>query len=201
MKQTPFIIISVIFSLLVIFIIAYSELLWSEAWILALLIMIPLFFGFIIILISSTIFLIKHRKIKYLVSLLINVASILIIVFCPLREWKNYYTFHMNFGDLSKIVKMVDSGELKPNVKYNQRLIRLPSQYKNLSVGGGEIIVTKINDSNIVFFYTLRGTPDGKAGFVHIPDKISLADLEGEIFYELRFQKKLVDNWFYIGAD
>ncbi len=201
MKLSTLIILSATLSLLGILTIAYSDLLWSELWLGVLFFEAPLFLGFLTIFISSIVLLIKHKRIKNLLPLFINVSTILIIVFCPLGDWKNSFTFQWHFDEMNKIVQMVNSGELSPNVKHNQRLIRLPSQYENLSVGGGEIIVDKINDLNVVFFYTFRGTPDGRAGFIHLPKKTSLADLKRKIYYELYFQKKLTDNWFYISAD
>ncbi len=103
--------------------------------------------------------------------------------------------FNTNLIDREKIISMVQSGELKPNVSYNQNLIQLPDEYKHLSKGGGDIMIEREGDTLKIFFFTFRGILDNFSGFAYIADNsvLSQTDFNGD-FDEI-IKKR--EHWFW----
>lgn len=195
-------IISIIFSFLLIITISFWDKLWSELWLISLFIGLPILIGFIIVFIISVYYVLKDRKNKkYLIPFIINLITIMIIVFLPLNWMRTYISFEMNLNKFEKIVQMVEVNELKPNAKKNNSLVNLPREYRHLSVGGGQIIVMNIDDQKVIFFYTFRGIPDGRSGIVYVPENVNFEELHGEIYFELHKKRELKENWYYIKAD
>jgi hypothetical protein len=92
------------------------------------------------------------------------------------------------------IVRRIAAGELRPNVSYNSELIRLPLLYRELSPGGGEVIV----QHDKILFFTFRGILDHFAGFVYSPDgsRPTNGDFAGDFF----IIEKMADRWYYVSA-
>jgi hypothetical protein len=64
----------------------------------------------------------------------------------------------------------------------NPEIFKLPESYKNLSVGGGEVIVINKSSQKGVFFFTFRGVPDGKIGFLKIIGNDNVNDFTKRLF-------------------
>jgi hypothetical protein len=93
-----------------------------------------------------------------------------------------------------KIVQQIAAGELRPNVAHNSQLIRLPAVYREISLGGGEVIVEREK----ILFFTFRGILDHFAGFVYSPDDSppTSGDFAGDFF----IIEKMADRWYYVSA-
>lgn len=128
----------------------------------------------------------------------VNLAAGLFVFFAPIDWWVVMTDYAVNCGARKKVVDMVISGELKPNVSHNASLIDLPFQYKNLSKGGGQIVVEHDKGNTIVFFFTFRGILDHFSGFMFRSDNSAPED--GDLcghFFEV---EKLGEHWFWVGA-
>ncbi len=80
-------------------------------------------------------------------------------------------------------------------------IYKLPKSYKHLSAGGGEVIVINNNAKKGVFFYTFRGTPDGRIGFLKIKEDNNINDYTKELFNEINEINKIGDNWYFISGE
>ncbi len=125
--------------------------------------------GFLILLPGSIIYFIfqfnKNIK-KACLPLLINVFTILILVFVPFTAiWLNI-EFRLNKNAYDEVIKMVENGELQPN---SIGLTRLPPEYRRIS-RGGDIVVDKQDHVTSVFFYTYRGVLDNFSGYMYRSD-------------------------------
>lgn len=142
-------------------------------------------------------FVINVKKLKYKVAIpmTINLITLLVVIFTPFTDIMLNLDFKLNLKDREKVVSMVQSGELKPNVSYNESLIELLDKYKHLSQGGGEIIVHKDGERFKIFFYTFRGVIDNFSGFAYISDESRLlkTDFEGD-FEQIKKEK---EHWFW----
>lgn len=122
---------------------------------------------FVGIFIWSTVYLIKNYKTKKLsagYSLLINIITILIVIFVPFTEIRTQMDFKVHYNAREEIITMIQTGKLVKNTDYS---ILLPEGYRNLSKGGGEIIIYEDNENIEILFYTFRGILDNFAGFVY----------------------------------
>lgn len=132
--------------------------------------------------------------------LLIIVLVLFVTAFFFLRE-DNKSLEEKFWNDLSKreeVVNLVKNKELISDISERPDLIKLPLKYRNLSEGGGEIIIE--NDQGLsVLFYTFRGVVDNFAGFVY---KENNMDITKEDFNcgNILDSKKLKDNWFWVSC-
>jgi len=155
--------------------------------------------GTIIILIVSSFFYaingFSYEQYYSLIPLIINVFSIIIVIFVPLSSiWpdrllpttqpdNNLYRYFFifkykdtNYAELDKhwdeyndVIDQIENGTIKvPNEDYG--LIELPVEYQHLSQGGGEIVYEKKDDYIQIFFYTFRGVLDNFSGYMYKPD-------------------------------
>ncbi|MCM3729011.1 hypothetical protein M3226_25550 [Neobacillus cucumis] len=122
-------------------------------------------FGFFIfITIRAIITLFKNKNWKPLV---IQVFTILLLIFIPFNQIILNLNFKWNKSEREQVANMVKNGELKPNVSYNSSLIHLPKEYTHLSSGGGDIVVEKSGKNYNILFFTYRGILDNFSGFVY----------------------------------
>lgn len=154
---------------------------------------------FLISVIVSLVSLYRKRKLGKVAWLPIgiNIAAILIVFFVPFTELWLKVNFALYKADREKVVQEVYSGNLQPNVRKNSPLIKLGSNYPNLSVGGNEFVVQEYNGRKYVFFFTFRGILDNYSGFLYVPDggdpKL-YSDLNEEDSTQI---VKYDDHWFY----
>jgi hypothetical protein len=195
--------ISIFSSIILILFVGFWNKIWSELWMLGAVIGLIIFIIWFVVLIKLLFFLSKNNtnNEKRFYPLLVHILTLLIIVIFPLNWLREYAGFILFQNQMEYIVKLVEEKKLVPNVSYNSTLISLPGFYSCLSVGGGQIIVEDLDNGKAVFFYTFRGTPDGRGGFVHISEKERFDNLQGKLFYKLLEKKELGNNWYYIMAD
>ena len=155
--------------------------------------------GVIILLIGSSLVYATKRfsseQYYSLIPSIINVISIIIIIFVPLSSiWpdrllpstqpdNNLYRYFFifkykdtNYAELDKywdeyneVIDQIENGTIiVPNRNYG--LIELPVEYQHLSQGGGDIGFEKKDDYIQIFFYTFRGVLDNFSGYMYKPD-------------------------------
>lgn len=156
---------------------------------------------FLVIIIWSLIYgviKVKSQKIKALIPAMINIAAVIIIVIVPFTAITLKMDFYFHLNEREDIIEKITNGELVPNVSHNNRLINLPAKYRNLSKGGGDIIVEYENENPNVFFFTFRGILDNFSGFVYrSDDNEPQKDDFGCNYIEL---EKLQKNWFWMSC-
>jgi len=194
--------LTVIASIVTILMISYWDKIWSEYWLLALPFGLLVLVLFIASLTKSLIFSNKHKdKIRFAsLPLTINLLTMLLIFVLPLNWVRQYIEFKFRQSEMEEVIKLANKNELE-TVSHSSDLMQLPAEFSQLSVGGGQVIVIDVNDQKVVFFYTFRGTPDGREGFVYLPDKIKLNGFGGKLYYELIDSKNVDNNWYFISAD
>jgi hypothetical protein len=106
----------------------------------------------------------KQRLSRAFQPLLVNLITLLLILFVPLTEIWLDLEFRLNWSGYNEVVQMVIEGTLEPD---DIGLVRLPAEYRHLSKGGGDIIVDSSDGTLSVFFFTFRGILDNYSGFMY----------------------------------
>jgi hypothetical protein len=153
-------------------------------------------FGFFIVVTLRAVF--HLFKYKNWLPVAIQAVTILFLIFFPFTKVMLDLDFKMHKTAREKVVSMVESGKLKPNVPDSPSLIQLPKRYDQLSKGGGEVIAVRTGDHFTILFFTYRGMLDNFSGFVYSPNgqKSIEKDLE-EDFIEI---EKLAEHWYFVSS-
>ncbi|MBP9718100.1 hypothetical protein KBD59_02270 [Candidatus Gracilibacteria bacterium] len=155
---------------------------------------------FVIALIWSLIFCLmefKRQKKIALLPVLINIATLIIVLFVPFTAITLKINFYLNLDRREEVVEMIKNGAITPTSPSNDS-IALPGKYKYLSSGGGDVIVENNGIEPNVFFFTYRGVIDNFAGFAFQsgdsePQKYDF----GCEYVELQ---KIKDHWFWMSC-
>ena len=156
---------------------------------------------FIAVSIWSLVFIVKKRrykKPKAFRPIIIQLVAVSIVFAVPFTQIMINLDFKFNLNDRNKVVAMVQSGTLTPNVSHNEKLIFLPKQYRHLSKGGGEILVAEKGKENHIFFFTFRGILENYSGYMYRFDDSfpNNGDFNSE-FYQ---KERLAPNWYWVSA-
>jgi len=89
----------------------------------------------------------------------------------------------------------------KADIDSTKSIIELPSGYKYLSVGGGQVSLSHKHSAKAILFYTFRGTPDGLKGFIKVPNNSNIEEYKSDIASDLHELIDLGDNWYYVSGD
>jgi hypothetical protein len=136
----------------------------------------------------------KHRGSASLLPLLFCIIVFVVTGFVDFTHVWLRTNFTLGRPAREEVVRLINAGELRPNVAHNASLIRLPWRYRELSLGGGEVMV----EGDKVFFFTFRGILDNFAGFVYRPQDSPPQD--GEFAGEFFIVEKMDDQWYYVSA-
>ncbi|MEG0775450.1 hypothetical protein [Clostridium sp.] len=161
----------------------------------------PIILLFLGSMISSVVYFIRNgrkEKLRAIVPLTICIITILIVWFVPFTKINLALDFSKNLEQREKVVSMIQTGELMPNVSHNQSLIALPKEYAHLSKGGGEVVVEREGDNLRVLFFTFRGVLDSFSGFVYISDDTKLQEGNFNTGF-LQIEKKK-EHWYWGAA-
>ena len=114
--------------------------------------------------------LLRVRKdgVKFASPFLICAATLLILLSAPLQQIFLQYNFQWGRPDRERIIELVESGKLKPNVAHNENLIALGDKAPHVSAGN-DIVVDQSDDGTYVLFLTSRGLKHHFTGFLHTP--------------------------------
>jgi hypothetical protein len=157
---------------------------------------------FLIIIIWSFIFglmKMKSQKIKAFIPIIINIAAVIIIFVVPFTAITTKMDFYFHINEREDVIEKITNGELISNVSYNDSLINLPAKYKNLSKGGGNIVVEYENKNPNVFFFTFRGVIDNFSGFAYMSDG-NEPERNDFLCTQILEVEKLKDHWFWLAC-
>lgn len=146
---------------------------------------------FTVVTIMSFITLFKTKQWR---PVLIQLFTVLLLFFFPFNKIVLDLEFHANKSEREEVVTFIEKGVIQPNVSHNESLILLPKEYRNLSKGGGEIIV----EDGEVFFFTFRGILDNFSGFVYSPTDAK--PRQGDFGGDFKEIVKLEKHWYFIGS-
>ena len=96
------------------------------------------------------------------------------------------------------VVEQVQRGELKEVDGGARMMIELPDDLDQVSVGGGQVLVSRDSAAPKIFFYTFRGVLDNFAGFVYSVD--GSAPENGEFGGQFFVNRQVEDHWYYVSA-
>ncbi|WP_419884023.1 hypothetical protein ACN6MY_11450 [Peribacillus sp. B-H-3] len=196
MKKNKILQLSIISSVLVIL---YMFFQWKIIDIVTPFLILPvllLVFGFFIyITVRAIISFFKNKNWKPIV---IQVITILILFIVPFNQIILYIDFKINKSEREQVAKMVENGELTPDVSNNSSLIHLPKKFEHLSSGGGEVVVEKSGDGYNILFFTYRGIMDNFSGFAYTPNdqKPSKKAFDSDS----KDIEKMGENWYFLGS-
>ena len=106
---------------------------------------------------------------KFALPFLICALTLATLVLAPLQHVALQRNFYGHRADRERIVARVESGELRPNVDDNERLIALGDDAPYVSAGGNDIVVDATDHGSYVLFLTSRGLNHYFSGFLHVP--------------------------------
>jgi len=198
--NTTILYLSILSSILLFLTIMYGQKLASELWVMTLIIDLPIILFFSVSIIVSLIFWIRNNS-KYdfpFLPLTINILFLGLIIL-PLNKIRNRIEFATQKKQFEKAVDFVLSKQIEQTVY--PETFKLPKNYKKLSVGGGEVIVIKKNTQKGVFFYTFRGVPDGRIGFLKIIGNDNVNDFTKELFNEVDEINAIGNNWYFVSGE
>ena len=108
-------------------------------------------------------------------------------------DWKIYKNERM------KIVNDVLNGKLKPNSTYNQQLCSLNNNYKNVSNGGNEILISSYKGKKTIKFWISRGFFDApQSYFIYTNSNEDQKFYENLIKKDQNYNWKIEPNWYRI---
>jgi hypothetical protein len=142
-------------------------------------------------------FQLKIIRWKSILPLIANIITILILYVVPFTSLWLDFKFRVNKQGYEQAIKMYENGELnEPN---KSGYIELPSEYKYLSKGGGDIIVDNSDGITSIFFYTFRGILGSSSGFIYRSnDSPPPQFLLRRDCYQL---ERIEPKWFFCASD
>ncbi len=151
-----------------------------------------------ILILSSLLYIffkIKNISWRSFLPLIINGIVLSILYFAPFTSLWLDMEFKTNKSDYEQVIKMYESGELEQPTESGR--IKLPSKYKHLSKGGGDIIVDNNDGVTSVFFYTYRGIGNS-SGFIYRSNNLPPPQfLLRRDCYQL---EQISPNWFFCAS-
>jgi energy-coupling factor transporter transmembrane protein EcfT len=124
----------------------------------------------------------------------IQMITVLLVFFFPFTDVILDINFKIKKDEREEIIKMVETETLKSSAG----LTKLPDKYKNIS-DGGEIVIERNDNDNLILFFTYRGMLDNFSGYVYSPNdqKPVQNDFDGEI----KQIEKIENNWYFVGSN
>lgn len=106
--------------------------------------------------------------------------------------------FRWHREDRVEVVEKVKRGELAEVDGGARMMIALPDELDQVSISGGQVLVSRDSAAPKIFFYTFRGVTDNFAGFVYSVD--GSAPENGEFGGQFFVNRKVEGHWFYVSA-
>ncbi len=150
-----------------------------------------------ILIILSLVYLLRQIRIhpkQAFIPLVINVTTILILLFVPFTNFWLAFEFRLNKSDYDKVVEMVKNEEIQPD---NFGIAKLPSEYAHVSQGG-DILIEKGDGVTSVFFFTFIGVLDNFSGFMYRSN--DMPPPEGYMGGDWFQIKRKEPNWFFCAS-
>lgn len=133
---------------------------------------------------------------KSLLPIIINGSTLLILLYVPFTSIYLNLEFLIKKAGYEQVVKMIENNQLQSSNETG--LVTLPSNYKYLSRGGGEIIVDNSDGVTSVLFYTYRGILDNASGYMYRSN-----DIPPTPYFMAEDWKQIErkePNWFFCAA-
>jgi hypothetical protein len=155
--------------------------------------------GFVGCALWSATLLLRIRKdgAKFAIPFLISALTLLVLTYAPLQQIHLQLDFHWRRAERERIVARVGSGELKPNVDYNQNLIALGEDAPRVSTGN-DIVIDEAEEGTYVLFPTSRGLKHYFTGFLYVPPG---GDPKDFFEFETRPPTQLIQydkDWYFV---
>lgn len=148
---------------------------------------------FTIFFIISIIQLIKNKfKKQYFYPLIINLMSIMMIIFIPYTDIYIKYDYKVNFESRRKFIK-----ENYNLIKSKNKLF-IPQRYGTISSGGNEIIIDNSDSNTKILFFTFRGILDNFSGYVYSEKDLPIK--QGDFGADIFQQEKMANNWYWLSS-
>lgn len=138
---------------------------------------------------------VKKEKYKSTLPFAVCLVSFLIIYFVPFDSIMLDIDFFSHNAQRGEVVKMIQDGRIEVNYTNDETIIKLPEKYKQLSRGGGEVLVERKDGVTKVLFFTFRGVLDNFAGFIYKSDNTE--PLKSDFYGDFKEFKKYKDHWFW----
>ena len=140
-----------------------------------------------------------HKRIQDFLPVVILVSYVAFL-FANGEQFMNFNIYKEKRTDMIQMVN-----EQKLHADTESSIIKLPSEYQNISSDGEAILLSDLNDSLIVGFWLSRGFLDsGFTMFVYASDDNAESIKNGITtvmwpYYNI-FVEKLEKNWFFVKA-
>ncbi len=134
----------------------------------------------------------KLSKIKASIPVLIQLVTMLMILFIPFTNIVMNMDFRQNYEQRLEVVSLIESGKL--NDTDDNGLITLPKKYHHLS-RGGEVLIARTDSDIEILFYTFRGVLDRFSGFLYTTKNMDLESRD-----DLKQIQNIKDHWYWISS-
>ena len=151
-----------------------------------------------VIVLLSLVSLTINRKSRLLTSLLtvgINIITILLLVFVPFRNMGLQADIQNNFEERLRVVQLIEDEELHID---NRGMARLPFYLRYLSKEGGIVLVEQDADVIQVFFFTFKGVLDNFSGILY--SSVDAEPQNGVFGADVQELERLKDNWYWVAS-
>jgi hypothetical protein len=127
--------------------------------------------------------------------LLCNLLTFLLWWSLPFTALNLQYTWWSNHQRYQEVVVLVQEGAIAPHGE--SVVVPLPAQYRSLSAGGGDILVSGSGSAAAVFFYTFRGISGHASGFLFVPGVTFPSGIFDEDWEQVIPQE---GHWYFIAS-
>lgn len=150
---------------------------------------------YLVFLIYIIIYTLKNKKKSNYILLIILIVLFLINLFFPFRSVKYYVDYKFKLNDRMDVINYIKNNDVEIS---DNNLMKLPFKYRNLSSGGGEVVVYKDGNNLTILFFLLRGfVPTVENAFVYSDSKEAGNAIKKNINY-ISSIKKIDNHWYYI---
>lgn len=138
----------------------------------------------------------KQGAMTALLPLLLNVATILVVMFVPFSLLTIQLDFRVHYQARMEAVSSILNGKYEGQAKGGRGdLIALPGRLSYLSTGGGEIMLWRRQDATLIFFFDFRGILDSFSGFIYSTN--DSPPQQGDFGTQFVEVEHLRQNWFW----
>jgi hypothetical protein len=130
--------------------------------------------------------------------LVTHLLTLLVVHYVPFQPALREVNFWLNYDARMQVVQSIERRELAADLVDGERVVPLPRNYRHLSRGGGDVIISRSAGRTLVFFYTFRGVTDNFSGFMYRSDDSwpEQYDLGGSYVSVRRYGP----NWYWVAA-
>lgn len=194
MKKYNNLILSILILVFSFIICWYSDYLSSSLFVFGIVLDLILMLFFFIILIISIRNLKQKINVINILTIIILVATAVLVLFFPFREVKMKYELKLYEKDRLEVINMIKDNELKPDEIGN---VTLPNKYKKLSTSGQVFVYKNSGKEQVIGFRVFRGMLSGSNLVIYSTGGNDLIEssIKGHPITNI---EKLKDNWYYV---